>query len=183
MKVKLSELFFVCLKIGTLLLGGGYVIVPLLISEFTQKRNWLTREEVVDFYAMGQCVPGIIAPNTIMFAGYKLRGTIGAFCALIGLTLAPFVTILLVASFIGIIAKSVIMNDIFWGVNVAIIILIFLTVKEVWGVSIVDKITFLIFIAAFLMCVFGISPALIILLAALFGVLRAKLKQQRSEHR
>ena len=181
MKVRLSELFFVCLKIGALLLGGGYVIVPLLVNEFTQKRNWLTREEVVDFYAMGQCVPGIIAPNTIMFAGYRLRGVAGAFCALIGLTLAPFAAILLVASFIGIIAKSVIMNDIFWGVNIAIIILIFLTVKEVWGVSIVDKITFLIFLTAFLLCVFGISPTLIILLAAFFGVLRAKLKQKRSE--
>ena len=54
MKIKLSELFLVCVKIGALLLGGGYVIVPLLVSEFSEKRNWLTREEVIDFYAMGQ---------------------------------------------------------------------------------------------------------------------------------
>ena len=150
MKIKLSELFLVCVKIGALLLGGGYVIVPLLVNEFSEKRNWLTREEIVDFYAMGQCIPGIIAPNTIMLAGYKLRGKTGAFCALLGLTLAPFVAILALASFVGILLKSVIMNDIFWGVNVAIIILIALTVKEVWVVSIVDRATFLIFFFAFL---------------------------------
>ena len=122
MKIKLSELFFVCVKIGALLLGGGYVIVPLLVSEFSEKRAWLSREEIIDFYAMGQCIPGIIAPNTIMLAGYKLRGKTGAFCALLGLTLAPFVAILLIASFVGLLLKSVVVNDIFWGVNVAVII-------------------------------------------------------------
>ena len=174
MKIKLSELFLVCVKVGALLLGGGYVIVPLLVSEFSEKRNWLTREEVIDFYAMGQCIPGIIAPNTIMLAGYKLRGKTGAFCALLGLTLAPFVAILALASFVSILLKSVIMNDIFWGVNVAIIILIILTVKEVWSVSIVDKATFLLFLFAFLACIFGVSPAIIIIIAIIWGFLRIK---------
>ena len=174
MKIKLSELFFVCVKIGALLLGGGYVIVPLLVSEFSEKRAWLSREEIIDFYAMGQCIPGIIAPNTIMLAGYKLRGKTGAFCALLGLTLAPFVAILLIASFVGLLLKSVVVNDIFWGVNVAVIILIILTVKEVWSVSIIDKLTMLFFLTAFFMCIFGISPVIIILLALLLGTLRAK---------
>lgn len=174
MKIKLSELFFVCVKIGALLLGGGYVIVPLLVSEFSEKRAWLSREEIIDFYAMGQCIPGIIAPNTIMLAGYKLRGKTGAFCALLGLTLAPFVAILLIASFVSLLLKSVVVNDIFWGVNVAVIILIILTVKEVWSVSIIDKLTMLFFLTAFFMCIFDISPAIIILLAVLLGTLRAK---------
>ena len=69
MKVRLTELFIICVKVGALLLGGGYVIVPLLVNEFCEKRNWFTKEEIIDFYAMGQCVPGIIAPNTIMFLG------------------------------------------------------------------------------------------------------------------
>lgn len=172
MKVRLTEFFIICVKVGALLLGGGYVIVPLLVNQFCEKRNWFTKEEIVDFYAMGQCVPGIIAPNTIMFLGYKLRGKTGAMCALLGLTLAPFVSILLLASFLGMIAKSVIMNDIFWGVNISIIILIFLTVKEVWGVSVVDRATFLIFLFAFISCVMGVSPVIIIILSALFGAFR-----------
>ncbi len=155
-------------------MGGGYVIVPLLVSEFCEKRSWLMREEVIDFYAVGQCIPGIIAPNTIMLAGYRLRGVSGAVCALVGLTFAPFVAILAIASFIGLILKSVIINDIFWGVNVAVIILVILTVKEVWGVSVFDRLTFIFFLAAFFMCIFGVSPVIIIILAIIAGFLRAK---------
>ena len=70
MKPKLTDMFFAFLKIGVLLLGGGYVIVPLLNNELVDKRHWITKEEVIDFYAMGQCVPGIIAANTTLFIGY-----------------------------------------------------------------------------------------------------------------
>lgn len=176
MNVKLSELFFICTKIGALLLGGGYVIVPLLISEFVDKKRWLTKEEVLNFYALGQCVPGIIAPNTIMFLGYKLRGKMGAIAALLGLCLSPVAAILLVASFINIIANLAIMKNIFWGVNIAIIVLIFLTIKEVWSTSVVDKLTFLFFIFAFLLCIFGLSPAWVIVFAILFGVILTKVR-------
>lgn len=176
MNVKLSELFFICTKIGALLLGGGYVIVPLLISEFVDKKRWLTKEEVLNFYALGQCVPGIIAPNTIMFLGYKLRGKMGAIAALLGLCLSPVAAILLVASFISVIANLAIMKNIFWGVNIAIIVLIFLTIKEVWSTSVVDKLTFLFFIFAFLLCIFGLSPAWVIVFAILFGVILTKVR-------
>ena len=176
MNVKLSELFFICTKIGALLLGGGYVIVPLLISEFVDKKRWLTKEEVLNFYALGQCVPGIIAPNTIMFLGYKLRGKMGAIAALLGLCLSPVAAILLVASFISVIANLAIMKNIFWGVNIAIIVLIFLTIKEVWSTSAVDKLTFLFFIFAFLLCIFGLSPAWVIVFAILFGVILTKVR-------
>lgn len=176
MNVKLSELFFICTKIGALLLGGGYVIVPLLISEFVDKKRWLTKEEVLNFYALGQCVPGIIAPNTIMFLGYKLRGKMGAIAALLGLCLSPVAAILLVASFISVIANLAIMKNIFWGVNIAIIVLIFLTIKEVWSTSVVDKLTFLFFIFAFLLCIFGLSPAWVIVFAISFGVILTKVR-------
>ena len=176
MNVKLSELFFICTKIGALLLGGGYVIVPLLISEFVDKKRWLTKEEILNFYALGQCVPGIIAPNTIMFLGYKLRGKMGAIAALLGLCLSPVAAILLVASFISVIANLAIMKNIFWGVNIAIIVLIFLTIKEVWSTSVVDKLTFLFFIFAFLLCIFGLSPAWVIVFAILFGVILTKVR-------
>ena len=176
MNVKLSELFFICTKIGALLLGGGYVIVPLLISELVDKKRWLKKEEVLNFYALGQCVPGIISPNTIMFLGYKLRGKMGAIAALLGLCLSPVAAILLVASFISVIANLAIMKNIFWGVNIAIIVLIFLTIKEVWSTSVVDKLTFLFFIFAFLLCIFGLSPAWVIVFAILFGVILTKVR-------
>lgn len=171
------NIFLVFLKIGCLLLGGGYVIVPLLQSELVDKRGWITKEELIDFYALGQCVPGLIAANTSIFIGYKLRGKTGALIALLGLTIPPFLTIILLASILTELAKSTFMNNIFWGVNIAIIILIFLTVKEVWNTSIVDKFTLFIFILIFLLSLCGTSPVILIILSAIFGIIWEKRKE------
>ncbi len=168
-------MFLSFLKIGCLLLGGGYVIVPLLRSELIEKNNWINEEDIVNFYALGQCVPGIIAINTTLFVGYKLRGKTGALAAFFGLILPPFLAIIFLASILIKLAQNVIANDIFWGVNVAIIILLFLTVKEVWKNSIVDKFTFFIFLGILLMSIFGISPSISIVLSAISGILYKKI--------
>lgn len=178
MKPKLIDMFFAFLKIGVLLLGGGYVIVPLLNNELVDKRCWITKEEVIDFYAIGQCVPGIIAANTTLFIGYKLRGKTGALAAFFGLILPPFVTIILLASVLIKISQNVIMGDIFWGVNISIIILMFLTVKEVWKTSIVDKFTFLIFLLILALSGFGVSPSVSIILSAILGVIYKMLEKR-----
>lgn len=170
MKPKLTDMFFAFLKIGVLLLGGGYVIVPLLNNELVDKRHWITKEEVIDFYAMGQCVPGIIAANTTLFIGYKLRGKTGALAAFFGLILPPFLAIILLASILIKMSQNLIMGDIFWGVNISIIILMFLTVKEVWKTSIVDRFTLLIFISTLVLSAFGVSPSISIIAFAIFGI-------------
>lgn len=179
MNPSLSTLFYVFSKIGCLLLGGGYVIVPLLQNEIVDKRSWITKEELIDYYALAQCVPGLIAANTAIFIGYKIRGKSGALIAVLGLTLPPFLSIILLASILTELTKSTIMNDIFWGVNVAIIILIFLTVKDVWSSSILDRFTLILFILMFLLMLSGVSPVLLILIAALSGIAYKKIKGEQ----
>ncbi len=181
MKPKLFDMFLTFLKIGALLLGGGYVIVPLLSSELVEKHRWISSEDVVDFYAMGQCVPGIIAVNTTLFIGYKLRGKTGALTAFFGLILPPFLTIILLASILIKMAQNVIMNDIFWGVNVSIIILMFLTVKEVWKTSIVDRFTFFIFVLTLVLSGIGISPSISIVISAILGVIYKLIEKKIKE--
>ena len=63
------KIFF---KIGTLLLGGGYVILPLLQSELIEKRDWITDDELCEYYALSQSLPGLIAANVSIFTGFKL---------------------------------------------------------------------------------------------------------------
>lgn len=174
MKPKLFEMFVSFLKIGTLLLGGGYVIVPLLNNELVDKKGWVTKEEVIDFYALGQCIPGIIAANTTLFIGCKLRGKAGAIAAFFGLILPPFLAIIILASFLVKISKNSIINNVFWGVNIAIIILLFLAVKEVWNKSIVDKFTFFIFVLILFLMLFGLSPSIVIILSAFLGIIYKK---------
>ncbi len=178
MNPKLFDMFLVFLKIGALLLGGGYVIVPLLNNELVDKKGWISKEEIIDYYAMGQCVPGIIAVNTTLFIGYKLRGKTGALIAFLGLILPPFLTIIFLASILIKMAQNTIMNDIFWGVNISIVILMFLTVKEVWKTSIVDKFTLFIFALILSLSILGVSPSISIIFSGLLGIIYKLIKKE-----
>lgn len=171
MKPSLLKMFISFLKIGVLLLGGGYVIVPLLRNELLEKNGWVTEEEIIDYYALGQCVPGIIAINTTLFIGYKLRGKYGALIAFLGLILPPFLAIILLASTLMAFTQNPVVKDVFWGINIAIIILLYLTVKEVWNKSVIDKFTLFVFLLILALSVFGISPSISIVLAAALGIL------------
>ena len=101
MEKSLYQIFKTFFKVGTLLLGGGYVILPLLQSELVDKKHWIDDDTLCEYYALSQSVPGIIAANTAMFTGYKLRGTAGAFTATIGLVLPAFVSIIIIARILG----------------------------------------------------------------------------------
>ena len=74
----LIDLFFTFCRIGGLTFGGGYAMLPMIQKEIVEEKKWATEEEVLDYYAVGQCTPGIIAVNTATFIGYKVQGIIGA---------------------------------------------------------------------------------------------------------
>jgi chromate transport protein ChrA len=97
-KITLLNLYLIFVKIGAILLGGGYVILPIVTSEFAEKRDLVTAEEIVDFFAISQSLPGIIAANISMFIGYKLRGKLGALLAMFGVITVPFLCIISLAS-------------------------------------------------------------------------------------
>lgn len=72
-KMSLFKLFLIFVKIGAILLGGGYVILPIMTSEFVDKRNLVSHDDLINYFALAQSLPGIIAANISMFIGYKLR--------------------------------------------------------------------------------------------------------------
>ena len=179
MNINFWTIFTVFLKVGALLLGGGYVILPLLTAEIVEKRPWITKEELVDYYSLSQCLPGIIAVNTAVFTGYKLRGKTGAVAAILGMCAAPFLAIICLAKVLDKLTDMPIILNIFWGVGIGILIMLLLTVKEIWSKSIVDKFTLFIFISILLLSVFvGLSPVIAVVGSALLGILY-KLYQRR----
>ncbi len=179
MKVSIFNIFILFFKVGALLLGGGYVIVPLLVSEVVEKRQWISKDELLNYCAISQCLPGIIAVNTAVFTGYKLRGKYGALAAAVGMCATPFIAIVCLASILGQLTHMPMVKNIFWGVGIGIIIMIFLTVKELWAKSVVDKFTLLLFILIFAATAFfNFSPVLSIIFAAVLGILY-KLMQKR----
>ena len=130
--MSLFKLFLIFVKIGAILLGGGYVILPIMTNEFVEKRNLVTHDDMIDYFALSQSLPGIIAANISMFIGYKLRGKWGALAAMIGVTFVPFWCIVLLASVLGTLVNNSYVQGALWGVGVAVIALIMLTVRERW---------------------------------------------------
>jgi len=172
MKKTLYQIFKTFFKVGTLLLGGGYVILPLLQSELIDKKNWICDDELCEYYALSQSIPGIIAVNTAIFTGYKLHGISGAISATFGMVTPAFISIILVARIMEEIVRLKFVQSIFWGVGIGVLILIFLAVKEMWRKSVVDKFTCWIFFIIFaLSACFKAPPAALIILAIFIGIL------------
>ena len=96
-KVPLWDLFLSFLKMGAVLIGGGYALLPLLENEITVKHKWAKSEEMTDLYALAQLLPGVIAVNTAMLAGNRLRGLAGNLIAALGLVFVPFILIVIYA--------------------------------------------------------------------------------------
>lgn len=175
-------------KVGTLLLGGGYVILPLLTSELVEKKNWITSDELCEFYAIGASLPGIIAANTAIFTGRKLLGTKGAVAATVGMVLPAFFAIVLLATILSEIINLPTTQHIFWGVGIGVIVLLFLAVKEMWKKSVNDKFSLTVYIVCTILALTRKVPlALIIIGALVCGITwqkfedKQKLKNEKAE--
>ena len=79
------KLFLLFAKIGVMTFGGGYAMLPILQRELVDTRHWATEEELADYFAIGQCTPGIIAVNTATFIGHKRKGIPGGIVATLAL--------------------------------------------------------------------------------------------------
>jgi len=171
MNKSVYQIFKTFFKVGTLLLGGGYVILPLLQAELVDKLNWIEDDELCEYYALGQSIPGIIAANVSIFVGYKLKGIKGALAAICGITLPAFAAIIVLARIMTEIIHLKFVQSIFWGVGIGVLILIFLAVKEIWKKSVVDKFSCWIFFLTFILSTcLKVSPAILIILAIFIGL-------------
>ena len=97
---KLWQLFYTFAIVGVTTFGGGYAMLPALQREVVEKRGWASEEELMDWYAIGQCTPGVIAVNTATFAGQKQAGALGGVFATLGVVFPSLVIITIIAAFI-----------------------------------------------------------------------------------
>ena len=177
-KVSLIKLFLIFTKIGAILLGGGYVILPIMTSEFVDKRKLVEHDDVIDYFALAQSLPGIIAANMSMFIGYKLRGKWGAVIAMVGVTFVPFWCIVLLAAIISSLVNNSYVLGALWGVGISVIALIMLTVREMWQKSVRNGFFYTIFILTLAtLLVFKLSPIQTILLFTFLGVAYKRIRE------
>lgn len=169
---KLLELYFTFLKIGSVAFGGGYAMLPILQKEFVVNRSWVTDEELMDYFAIGQCTPGIIAVNVSTFIGNKQKGILGAIVSTLGFVTVPISLILIIAAFLKNFADLEIVNHAFAGIRVAVCVLILNAVERLWKKSIINNIAFGLFLFIFALTIFtDISPAIFVILAGITGIL------------
>ena len=142
----LLELYWAYLKIGCVNFGGGYAMLPLLERELVNKRGWTTMEELRDYFAIGQCTPGIIALNVSTFIGQKRKGVAGAVAAMLGFLTAPIAIILVIAAFLRNFAELEVIQHAFAGIRVCVCVLIVQAVLRLWKSSVVDVFTFVLYI-------------------------------------
>ena len=162
---------------GAITFGGGMAMLPILQREVVENKHWATEEELVDYYAIGQCTPGIIAVNTATFIGQKCRGVAGGIVATLGLVFPSLVIISILAGLITNFAHLVWVQNAFAGIQVCVCVLIFNSVMKLLKKSVVDKRTAVIFVLVLLCSVFlNISPVWFVLLAAMAGVILKNLE-------
>lgn len=117
---KLFELYFSFAKIGTFTIGGGLAMMPMMQKELIEKRHWITEEDLIDYYAVGQSTPGIVAVNVATFVGFRQAGIIGGVFATIGMITPSLVIIMILAKFINSISDYPIAQKALKGINVAV---------------------------------------------------------------
>ncbi|NLM97174.1 MAG: chromate transporter [Halanaerobiaceae bacterium] len=166
------SLFITFCRIGAFTIGGGYAMLPMIQKEITEERQWATEEEVIDFYAIGQCTPGIIAVNTATMIGYKRKGIAGAIAATLGMIFPSLVIITIIAAFFKNFQEYKVVQHAFAGIQIAVIALIADVVVKMWKRTVKDIFGFLVFVPAFILLIFfRISPIIVIVASAITGIL------------
>ena len=128
-KIKnLLNLYFSFAKIGTFTIGGGLAMMPMMQAELIEKRKWITDEELIDYYAVGQSTPGIVAVNVATFVGYKQMGIIGGIFATLGMVTPSLVIIMILAGLINSINDYPVVKKALKGINVAVAALLTSTI-------------------------------------------------------
>ncbi len=185
------DLFLTFAKVGVCTFGGGYAMLPILQREVVEKKGWATDEELTDYFAVGQCTPGIIAVNTATFIGYKYRGIPGGVLATLGVVFPSLVIITAIAAFLSNFADIPVVQHALAGINAAVVALIASSVVKLGKSTLKNGAAITIFLCVLALAVTGnlanfdtgaygalgtvldalTSPAVLIVLAGIVGFL------------
>ena len=183
MKLKLlGTLFLTFAKIGVLTFGGGYAMLPILQREVVDAHGWATEEELADYYAIGQCTPGVIAVNTATFIGQKLGGPHYAAAATLGVVFPSVVIITVIAAVLRNFAELPVVKNAFAGIRVCVCALILNSVLKLRKKALVDLPTTVIFLVVLALGVFTkLSPVIFVAASAVAGLVLKALKAREEK--
>lgn len=177
----LLDLFLTFAKIGVMTFGGGYAMLPILQREVVENKGWATEEELMDYFAIGQCTPGIIAVNTATFIGQKTKGILGGIIATLGVAFPSIVIISLLAGVIETFSHLAWVQHAFGGIRVCVCVLILNAVVKLYKKAVLDKATLIIFLLVAIGSYFTpLSPVVFVVAAAFVGIVLKALGGEKS---
>ncbi len=177
---ELWNLFITFAKVGVMTFGGGMAMLPILQREVVQNKGWASDEELTDYFAIGQCTPGIIAVNTATFIGQKQRGVWGGIFATLGMVFPSLVIITALAGLITNFAHVAWVQHAFAGIRVVVCVLIFNAVLKLWKSAVHDVWGALLFAAVLAATLLtDLSPVVYVLLSAVAGIVIQSLQEGR----
>ena len=173
---ELFELYAAFFRIGGLTFGGGLTMLPMLKYELSEKKNWVTEDELLDYYAIGQCTPGIIAVNVATFVGYKRRGVIGGIFSTLGMVSPSLIIVSILAMFLEQFMSNVYVAHAVGGIKVVVCALMLNTLLTLAKKSFLTPFCVGIAVVAFVLAMFSPIPTvLVVILAGDLGVILPKM--------
>lgn len=165
-------MFWTFAKIGVMTFGGGYAMLPILQREVVDNKGWVTEEELMDYFAIGQCTPGVIAVNTATFVGYKNKGILGGIFTTLGVIFPSLIIISLLAGVIEAFSHVVWVKNAFGGIRICVCVLIINATVKLGKKAIIGLPTLIIFlIVALGSFLTDLSPIIFVVAAAIAGIL------------
>ncbi len=178
---KYWELFITFAKVGVMTFGGGMAMLPILQREIMENKGWVTEDELTDYFAIGQCTPGIIAVNTATFVGQKLCGALGGILATLGVVFPSLIIITILAGLINNFSDLAWVQNAFAGIQVCVCVLILNAVVKLLKKSVVDKRTLVIFLLVLAGgYALNVSPVVFVVLSALAGIVLKQLEVKKA---
>lgn len=179
---ELFDLFLTFCRVGGLTFGGGYAMMPMLQRECVEKKGWVTENELMDYYSIGQCTPGVIAVNNAAFIGNKVHGVVGGIFASLGVIFPSLIIIMIIAALLQAFAEYPAVQNAFAGIRVGVCILILNSIIKLFKKAIIDKWTLGIFIVVFICALLiDISPIIFVIAAGISGILISNWKEKKQK--
>ena len=171
------EYYISWFKMGLFTFGGGYAMLPMIQKEVIEKHHWATEDEVMNYYAIGQCTPGVIAVNTATFIGYKLKGVAGGIVCTLGVISPSVLIITLIAALISNFSDLLIVQKALQGIRVAVCVLMTYSIIKLWKSSVKNIAGIVLCLTVFALSFFtSISTVILVILAGISGVVLSQLK-------
>lgn len=173
---ELLALYAAFFRIGGLTFGGGLTMLPMLKYELVEKNHWVTEEEILDYYAVGQCTPGIIAVNVSTFVGYKKKGILGAIFSTLGMVSPSLIIVSIIALFLKQFMDNQYVKHAVGGIKIVVCALMLNTIFTMAKKTVKSVLTGVVCAISFLLAMFTPIPTVIIVLVAgVFGITMYKL--------